>query len=209
MIVGPEGWNDKYNYIIQTNNPTESFLEKMRLTVPGVHPLQSCGPSAAAICSSILVGYDNIVPKIRGKYKPQPEEVLMDFFQDEKYLKEFLQIRSNFNWKKTHFNEVPQYYPFSVKMVFGVNAEFTWHAKLSYVVSYLKNDYPVQICLKNPGHYIAIVAYDTINEEFHYHDPWPERFKDGKDGFNRIMTKAEFKNNVKPFAIVYKSDALN
>lgn len=202
-FIGPFGWDNNYNYVSQTNNPTESFLGKMKIIVPGVTPLQSCGPSSSTIGSAIKVGYDKIVPKNRGEYKAQPEEMLMDFFQDTRFTDKFLAIRSDYKWKSTPFNEVPQYYPYAVKMVFNVDAEFTWASSMVDVIGYLRNGWPVQICLKNPGHYILAAAYDMDNDEIRYHDPWPGRHADG-NGFNRIMTRKEFESNVKPFAIVYK-----
>lgn len=207
-LIGPVFWNEENNYVTQDNNPSESFLGKLKINVPGVQPLQSCGPSTGTICSGIILGkkgYDQLVPKVRGSYKPQPEEMLMDFFQDGRFLKDFLNIRDNYNWKATPFNEVPQYYPFAVRMVFEIEAEFTWKSSFKDVINYLENGWPVQICLKKPGHYMAIVAYDSEKNEFRYHDPWKGRHSDNT-GFNKRMPKAEFERNVKPFVIVYKSD---
>ena len=66
----------------------------------------------------------------------------------------------------------------------------------------LRNRCEVQLCFKNPGHFIAYVTYDEDTDETIYNDPWPDRFPDG-NGFTRRMIKQEYDSNVKGFAIIY------
>jgi hypothetical protein len=83
-----------------------------------------------------------------------------------------------------------------------VKAVFEWGADFDRAAAELRSGRAVQLCLVKPGHYIAAVAFDEGTREIVYNDPWPGRFKDG-NGFNRRMGEAEFKENVKPYRIVY------
>lgn len=195
MIKGVKFWSDRDCYLVQTNNPTEEILRKRS---DGVW-LVSCGPSAAVTCIAAM-GFD-VEVKTPGGYKPQSEEVLMDFFNDPRNYPALQKVRPETPPDVWHGNEVPQFYPVAVTAVFGVKARFEWGAVFETVASELQNGKAVQLCLKKPGHYIAAVAYDDERNEVIFNDPWPRRFKDG-NGFNRRLSKADF-SNVKPFRIVY------
>lgn len=196
MIKGVKFWNDRDCYFVQTNNPTEEILRKGRND--GVW-LVSCGPSAAVTCIAAM-GFD-VEVKTPGGYKPQSEEVLMDFFNDPRNYPQLKAARPETPPDMWHGNEIPQFYPVAVPAVFGVKACFVWKAPFDTVAAELQAGKAVQLCLKKPGHYIAAVAYDDERDEIIFNDPWPNRFKD-KKGFNRRMGRADF-NNVKPFRIVY------
>lgn len=195
MIKGVKFWSDRDCYFVQTNNPTEEILRKRS---DGIW-LVSCGPSAAVTCIAAM-GFD-VEVKTPGSYKPQSEEVLMDFFNDPRNYPALQKVRPETPPDVWHGNEVPQFYPVAVTAVFGVKAHFEWGAVFETVASELQNGKAVQLCLKKPGHYIAAVAYDDERNEVIFNDPWPRRFKDG-NGFNRRLSKADF-SNVKPFRIVY------
>jgi hypothetical protein len=138
-----------------------------------------------------------------GTYAPQSEEVLMDFFNDPRNYAVLKAARPDTPPDVWHGNEVPQFYPAAVKAVFGVKAVFEWGADFDKTAAYLREGKAVQLCLVKPGHYIAAVAFDEGTREIVFNDPWPGRFKDG-NGFNRRMGEAEFKENVKPYRIVYE-----
>ena len=195
MIKGVKFWSDRDCYFVQPNKPTEEILRKRS---DGVW-LVSCGPSAAVTCIAAM-GFD-VEVKTPGGYKPQSEEVLMDFFNDPRNYPALQKVRPETPPDVWHGNEVPQFYPVAVTAVFGVKARFEWGAVFETVASELQNGKAVQLCLKKPGHYIAAVAYDDERNEVIFNDPWPRRFKDG-NGFNRRLSKADF-SNVKPFRIVY------
>jgi hypothetical protein len=99
-------------------------------------------------------------------------------------------------------NEIAQYYTVAVPAVFGVKCSFAFGGDFNKVASLVQNGQAVQLCLVKPGHYIAVVAFDDAARELIYNDPWPGRFKDG-NGFNRRMSEAEYKSNVKAYQIVY------
>ena len=197
MIKGVKFWNARDCYFVQTNNPTEEILRKRS---DGVW-LVSCGPSAAITCIAAM-GFD-VEVKTPGDYKPQSDEVLMDFFNDPRNYPALQKVRPETPPDMWHGNEIPQFYPVAVQSVFGVKARFEWTAPFEKVIAELQAGKAVQLCLKNPGHYIAAVAYDDERDEIIFNDPWPGRFKDG-NGFNRRLKRVDF-SNVKPFRIVYEA----
>jgi hypothetical protein len=196
MIKGVKFWDDRSHYYVQTNNPTEEILRKRS----DGNWLVSCGPTAAVSCLSAM-GYDVDI-RCPGTYQPQPEEVLMDFFNDPINYNALKAARPETPPDKWHGNEVPQFYPVAVHGVFGVKAEFLWGNDFNKIAAFLESGRAVQLCLIKPGHYVAAVAYDSEKREIVINDPWPGRFAD-KNGFNRRMPEAEVKANVKPFMIVF------
>jgi len=196
MIHGAKYSNDPSRFYSQTNNPTEQLLKKRE---EGGW-LESCGPTGALNCLAAL-GYALTI-LCPGIYKPQPEEVLMDFFHDPRNYAKFTEIRKDVDPVSFPRNLVPQWYPYAVKQVFGAIGSFVWGSEFEKIVEFLKRGCAVQICLKKPGHYIAVVAYDDETNELIFNDSWPGRFPDG-NGFNRRMGVDEYKRNVKPWAILY------
>ncbi|MDR1587298.1 MAG: C39 family peptidase [Treponema sp.] len=196
MIKGVKFWSARDCYYVQTNNPTEEILRKRS----DKDWLVSCGPSAAACCLAAM-GHDVDV-RCPGPYRPQSEEVLMDYFNDPRNYDALKKARPDTPPDVWHGNEVPQFYPVAVPAVFGVPARFEWGNDFDKIAAYLVRGKAVQLCLVKPGHYVAAVAYDDEKQEIIYNDPWPGRFPD-RNGFNRRMGRAECKANVKPFLIVY------
>ncbi len=197
MIHGAKFWADPDKYYCQTNNPTEQLLKKRK----GEGWLESCGPTAAVNCLAAF-GY-NLKIYCPGPYKPQPEEVLMDFFNDPRNYEELEKIRHDVDPVSFPGNRIPQLYPFAVKQVFNADGTFVWLSSFRKLAAYLKLGCAAQICLVEPGHFIAVVAYDNKTDEIIFNDSWPDRFADG-NGFNRRLDIDEFDRNVKKFAIIYK-----
>lgn len=197
LIAGTKHWNENGRLHSQENNPTEVYL---KTTIKDrIGWLESCGPTSAVNCLSSM-GHD-IEVVTPGSYKPQPEEVLMDYFNDPSNRRALQDIRVVDD--TIPGNRVPQYYPKAVYDVFGVHVDFRWGPTFDTISDIVSKGRAVQLCLENPGHYIAVVAYDAEKKELIYHDSWGARFKDGKGGFARRMGEAEFKMNVKTFYLVY------
>lgn len=196
MIKGARYWNDPNTYYSQENNPTEQFLVKIRTN----GWLYSCGPTAAVTCLAAL-GY-SLKIECPGEYYPQPEEVLMDYFNDPKNFEKLKQIR-DLDYSVIPMNEVPQLYPTAVMDVFCAHGQFDWIGTFAAIAGIVEEGKAVQICFESPGHYVAVVAYDEETDELIYDDPWPSRFPD-RNGFNRRLSRAEHTDNVKPYAITYK-----
>ena len=173
MIYGIKYYNDQSRYHIQSNNPLEEALRKKGVK----NYLESCGPTTAV---NILdgMGYD-ITIKCPGVYQPQSEEVLTDCFNDPINAAEFAKIRPGVS--SYLYNEIPQFYPYAVQMVFGQRCVFDYWAGVNELINHLKEGRGLQIC--QPGHFVAAVAYDDSTNEFIINDPWPEHCPGGK-GFN-------------------------
>jgi len=198
MIKGVSFWDKKEFYYTQTNNPTEEILRKRG----DRQWLESCGPTAAVGCLSAM-GFP-VGVKCPGRYEPQSEEILMDFFNDPRNYGALKAARPDTPPEVWLGNEVPQFYPVAVEAVFAVRARFSFGHSFNDIATFLASGRGVQLCLVKPGHYIAAVAYDdgAGADEIIYNDPWPGRFPDG-NGFNRRMSRKEFEANTKPFYIVY------
>lgn len=194
MILGAKLWADRDTYFTQTNNPTECMLKKM-----GAKWLETCGPTAAANCLAAL-GY-NLTVTTPGGWVPQPEEVLEDFLNDPRNYPDFRTVRPGLDPASIPGNRVPQYYPLAVARVFGAQGRYIEDHSFDALADHLSKGMAAQICLINPGHYLAAVAYDDETHEIIYRDPWPARLPDG-NGFNRRLT-AEDCGNVKNFYVLY------
>lgn len=192
MVVGAKFWNDSSRYYVQTNNPTETILSKIK----GGSFLESCGPSAMVNCIASLGHPIEIV--CPGEYKPQPEEVAMDFFNDPRNNTKLYAIRTGV--AQFPGNRIPQYYPLAAREVFGVKAEFRWGSATD-VVAELRGGFSVQVCLKNPGHFLAVVAYDEETRELIYNDSWPDRV--GGNGFNVRMSLQAAADELQSYLITY------
>lgn len=203
MIRGTKFWSDKDKYYTQTNNPTEEMLRK-RLpkgpdgVVSGI--FESCGPTAAVNCLASLGA--NIVVKTPGGFEPQPEEVLTGYFNDPRNYDALRKVGTGIDPAALPGNEVAAWYPLAVKAVFGAICQFVGKLDFEMAAKTVYNGSAIQVCMKIPGHFVALVAYDDEKKEFVINDSWGGRFSDG-NGFNRRMTKDEFLSNVKPLCLIY------
>jgi hypothetical protein len=198
-IAGARFWNDRSRFYTQVNNPTEEQLRKA-----GVGSwLETCGPTAAVNCLA-AVGHTLDI-HCPGPYRPQPEEVLTDYFNDPRNYEALRAERSDVRPDALQGNRVPQYYPLAVREVFGAHARFMFLHSWRAVTEYLAAGWAVQLCLKNPGHYLAAVAYDSAADEIIYHDSWPARV--GGDGFARRMKREEYEQNVQNYVVLYGGSA--
>jgi len=195
MIVGAKYWNDRSRYYVQTNNPTEEILRKE----DGAGYLESCGGSSAVNCIAALGVNAEI--KCPGGFVLQADEVAVDYFNDPRNYDKFRKIRPGVDPASYMGNRIPQYYPLMAKEVFGVKAEYFDNLTWGKLEQWLSMRDAAQICLKEPGHFLAVVAKDMLTDEVIYHDSWPARV--GGDGFCKRMRKDEFVANVKNFCIVY------
>jgi len=196
MIKGTDRWHDVY--YSQENNPTEAFLKAAMGTLKSW--LESCGPTAAVNCLAAM-GL-NVRIECPGIYKPQPEEVLMDYFNDPRNEAKLKEIRDL--PESIPENRVPQFYPQAVYDVFRQRCIFRWGPSFGGVADHVSDGRAVQLCLKKPGHYIAIIAYDDVKDELIFNDPWGGRFKDGKSGRHRRLNRTEFFDNVQNYYILYR-----
>jgi len=198
MIKGVKYWSVKDHYYSQTNNPEEEEFRKKYKT----KYLESCGPTSAVTIIAAM-GH-NVKISCPGDWEPQPESILTDFFNDPRNYPMQDKIRAATPSKDWLGNRIPQLYPYAVSQVFNVRCRLSWGDSFSEISSIVSRGMGVQVCLKKPGHYIALLAFDDEEKEFIFNDPWPGRKGLKNRGFNERMTKEEFLGNVQNFFLIYE-----
>ena len=203
MTKGTTHWEDRNTFSVQTNNAIETILSKKlpkdSRDIP-IGWLEDCGPTAAI---NVLESMGKVVSvRTFGGWFPQSEDVLALWFSDPRNYKEQRTARPGLNPVDVLGNEVPQYYPAAIRSVFGETAMYVEGQSFDWIASMVYSGVGFMICLKDPGHYLAVVAYDNVANQLIYRDPWPGRT--GTDGFNLRMGIEEFKKNVKSFCIIFK-----
>lgn len=193
MIYGAKKWADRSTFSVQTNNSIESILKK----AAAPHWLETCGPTSAVNCLDAL-GWSTAIT-LPGGGTVQPEDVLTLWMNDLKNAGLQKAERPDVDPATYLDNEIPQYYPVALSRVFGARAEFNPSITFASVGARMSLYQAVMICLKSPGHFLAVVAFDDATHELIYRDSWPGRT--GSDGFNLRMGSEEFTANVQPFAV--------
>ena len=173
-------WDDKSTYCVQTNNPSEEAYSK----ILGRTYLESCGPTSAA---NIILCLDNkliidVVSKImQSNYEIPLDETIMDFFSNRVNYSTFKKVRDFVTFKHFLFNEIAQYYPVMFRAMFDLESDFAWGLTVEKVKKFLQNQHGVIVCLKKPGHFVAIVkiSYNPLEPDksiITYRDPWPGNY---------------------------------
>lgn len=200
MIYGTPLWDQRKTFSVQTNNSVEAILRKALLRVGKDRGfLETCGPTSAI---NIL----DAMGKPTAWYSPtmasiQPEDALTLWLNNPANTAALQGIRKDIDPDDYLSNEIPQYYPHAIGACFGVQARYVEGKNFEWVADMVRNRCGVMICLKSPGHYLAVVAYDDVSKELIYRDPWPGRT--GTDGFNLRMGANEFVTNTKNFCVVF------
>ena len=198
MLIALPRWDNPDAYYTQTNNVVETILKKTGASFT----LATCGPTAAVIILDAL-GHD-VLFKTPGGWEMQPEDALAAWFNDPRNYAKMRLYRSDIDPAELMGNEVPQWYEPALGDVFGTKGRFYWGCTEQQIFQALKNGRGVLATLVKPGHYIAIVGYDTDTGAVIYHDPWPgnnwpERYK-GQSGRARQLNRFEL-SNLKPFRV--------
>lgn len=196
-IRGCKYWNDSSRYYGQENNPAEHLLKCHR---DGKGWLETCGPTASVNCLAVM----GTLPiwTAPGGYSPQPEQELTDYFNDPRNFSKLKAAWGSIGPETIPGNEVAEWYPLAVKEVFGVTVRFVGQLSLDSAIGYLGEGRAVQVCLAQPSHFVALVAYDFDKREFVINDSWSGRWPDGS-GWNKRMSVSEFQLNLKPKSLVY------
>jgi len=198
-IYGLKYWDDrKRAYFTQENNAIEHIL---KCCLPAcISPLESCGPTASLNCQASL-GLE-IEIQTQGGYRPQPEDVLMSFFNDPNNFASMRAAWPGLDPDKLPGNEVARWYPLAVRKVFGNACEFVGAISFEQAATHIREGRAIQVCLRSPGHFVALVAYDDERAEFILKDGWASRWPDG-DGFCKRLARSEYETNLKPQSLVY------
>ena len=193
-IHGAFFWNDRQRaYFSQENNAFEHVL---RCSLPtGMSPLETCGPTASLNCLAAR-GYD-VGVRMPGALSAPARGPAHRLFNDPGNFSSLSKAWSGLDPAKLRGNEVAQWYPLAVREVFAKSCEFTGSLSFYEAQAHLADGRPLQVCLRKPGHFIALVANDEEKAEFILNDSWGSRWPDG-DGFNKRLSRSEYEKNVNP-----------
>lgn len=191
MIHGCKKWDDRSTFSVQTNNGVESLIRAW--SGKDRSYLETCGPTAAINVLDAMAKSTQVLSPTGEKI--QPEDFLTLWMNDPKNQHGAAIDRPA--------NEYPQLYPEAISRVFGQSVRFLGGQTFDWIASIVSGGVGCMICLVDPGHFLAVVAYDDVTHELIYRDPWPNRT--GTDGFNLRMGRAEYESNVKPYVLVFGS----
>lgn len=200
MIKGTKHWDLRKTFSVQTNNSVEAILRKALSRIGKDRGfLETCGPTSA-------INLLDAMGKPTAWYSPtmatiQPEDALTLWLNNPANTAALQVVRKDIDPDDYLGNEIPQYYPHAIGACFGVTARYLEGQSFDWIQSVVTQGHGVMICLKSPGHYLAVVAYDYDTKELIYRDPWPGRT--GTDGYNLRMGREEFESNTKPFCVVF------
>jgi hypothetical protein len=190
---------DVNTYYSQENNPTERANKKRIAT----SFLETCGPTTATMACDII-DRESVRIKTSGGYQPQPEEVLQDYFNDYRNYAKFTEIIEGLQPDQVMNNRYIQLYPLAIKEVFNIEATFVEeHLTLDRIKSFINDGILIMVWLVKPSHYVLIIGY--ADGKVIYNDPNPSRFKDGRNGFQRVMTHEDVWNNLHDKFILFHS----
>lgn len=191
MIKGTKYWNERKTFSVQTNNAVENLLRTWSGQDRGW--LETCGPTSAInVLESMGKPVAIVSPCMESV---QPEDFLTIWMNDPKN-KPNIPLPGD-----RPVNEYAKAYPNAITKVFGQPCRYLEGQSFEWVSSMVSGGVGGMICLINPGHFLAVVAFDNETNELIYRDPWPNRT--GTDGFNLRMSSGEFKANVKPYVVVF------
>lgn len=200
-IIGLPRWDNPDAYYSQTNNVVEAIIQKTGAN----RRLESCGPTSAIMLIDAIGCQDNLKIKTPGGWVPQPEDVLTAWFNDPRNYDTMRAVRSDIDPSTIMGNEVPQWYQCAVPAVFDVSCKFSFGLNKMLSCDAISDGRGVMVALKNPGHYVAIVAVDPEKNLVIYHDPWPNNpwpaSLSGQPGAKRQISFDEFLANAKDFRI--------
>jgi len=203
MIKGVTNWNDRNRFWVQTKNGVEAILKvALPKGTDGIPHgwLETCGPTS---CVNVLDAMGKPIDcKSPGGGTLRPSDFLALWMNEPQNFAAMAKaVPSITDVDQYMENEIAAFYPEAVRQVFGVTGEYTEGKGFDWLASQVQSGRGAMICLKNPGHFLAVLAYDDATQEFIYNDSWPNRTK--TDGWNLRLTKSEFQTNVKPYALVF------
>jgi hypothetical protein len=181
-------------------------IQEMQNSTPKMW-LETCGThsNSNAIMATRKDPNDFILSlSSNGRWYPRMPDILALWLNTPQNYSKMLSVRSSLDPDSYFGNEIPQYYPITVKEVFGVDCSFNDNHTWATLVSNIKIHSAVVLCLKIPGHFICAIGYDDSANEIIYVDPYPPR--QPIDWKKARMGPIEHNNNVQPFIIIYPEE---
>lgn len=192
----------KYRIIAELKKTIED-PEKIKMLLDIIMPilekvmrgyLESCGICAFLV---IMEGFGaftaDMYPNING-ITIQSDDFVMMLINDSKN-----NIR--FSSGDVMDNRVMKNYVALAWMLFKVKAKIYKNRTYDEIKKFIDDGHGVQICFKDPGHYVACGALNFLDEIL-YKDSW-DREGLKTHGQNEILTEHEYNTNVHSSVIVY------
>jgi hypothetical protein len=199
MIYGIKNWNNPAIRYDQTQNSLEAIIKKLfAMHNIKISYLISCGLSTAG-CLYEGIGWltESNVPKF-----PNGEQIQFD---------DWIAMYCN-NPQDTRFPNYPmpnnmygEPYIIMAKLLFNKTIRYIENISFDMAITELKKHNGIQICLKDPAHWIPIIAYDDKQDVLIFNDSWGSRQGNKNGGLHEEMTRAMFAN-VKNFFLIYEAD---
>jgi len=196
--------NNSAFWAVQTNNTVEHLYKVLINQLKRKYPdaniknsyLETCGDSAAVNCI-IAVDSDPII-SCPGGYRPQSDCLLAEYHNDPNNFIKFKKL--GYSPYDIQNNRVFSTYPIAVKEVFNKHCERFCYQKWENIIDFLKAGQSIQLCLKNPGHYIAVIGATKDKEiKLDCIDSWPKRT--GSHLFQ--LAQKEYEENTYETCVVY------
>lgn len=182
----------------QTRNGVEAIIKKVRAE-DGIKKgnLESCGVTAFCCCQEAI---GSITSK---DYFHFPSGVPASFDDavmihiNTYHIYESDPDRFDNRWARS-------YPKLAATILKNVNSQYLKIDSIQDVFDALGKGCAVQLCLEDPGHYIAVIGYLSKTRELVYMDSWGGRPGLKNKGSFELMNKTEFDSNVKDFMITYE-----
>ena len=197
MITGIKNWEMKCIRYEQTENAIEAIIKKInKENNISVGYLESCGPSAFCTLMEGLGVFNFLIQTPTGA-SIQGDDFVTCYLNDP---------RNQFEDGDRMDNRYLRSYPILAQKLFNLRSE-TLATSFSATKHLLSQGNGVQLCLQDPGHFIAAIAVDEDKNCILYHDSWGTRNKGPKlrNGglFERLYQK-DFSNMIGTMIVYYK-----
>jgi hypothetical protein len=188
----------------QTRNSIEEIVRKImqelvregKLDAKDARYLESCG---ACAFSTIMEGMGFLQSKDYFSF-PAGEQIQMD---DAAMV--WMNDPKRNIYQATMANRYADTYVKAARELYDCSAYIHSNTTFKDVTRQVSAGNGVQICLKNPGHWLAVIDYDGKRDVLIYMDSWGGRPGLKNGGVFEEMDQKEFTANAQPDVIVYRS----
>jgi hypothetical protein len=208
MIIGAKYWDQPFSYEISQRGNALYYVSNKAYNegrVGWTNKLRWCGPSQAALLFSLMKGYKWLSDKcMTGETRFQPEDIIGLWFHEKSNFQLMREIDPAFDNEQEYANYWMKFYPLMSHKLFKIRGTFIDGQVMPVQFkAILQEGGTVQLCLKDPGHYIGVGAYDTERKTYHCYDTWPER----AGGWRFEMNYSDIVSQCIPAGVLYENTA--